>query len=667
MRVILYIFLAFSYLIALPASAQVPQSDLPNSPVPSEQEITSSQMPTQPDNGEPQLTYTDVSTWLDGYMPYALDRGGIVGAVIVIVKDGEILLQRGYGYSDLEKRLPVDPEDTLFRPGSVSKLFTWTAVMQLVEDGKVDLDEDINTYLDYEIPPYKGKPITMRHIMTHTAGFEEHIKGLISQTEDQIRPLGDYLKAGIPARIFEPGTMPAYSNYATGVAGYVVERVSGEPFDTYIDNHIFKPLNMDDSSFSQPLPGVLMRKMSKGYKALPGPSQPYELVNPAPAGSLAASGADMGKFMIAHLQNGMYLGERILSDETARQMHDTTFEVVPPLNMMALGFYQSDINGERVISHGGDTTLFHSDLNLFLDQNVGVYISMNSSGVEGASGNIRTALFDMFAERYFPGPGHTGAVDENIAKKHAAQIAGTYTVSRRLDKSFMSVQNLFGQIKVMAQDDGTVIVPFLTSASGKPKVWQEISPYVWKEKYGNQRLAAKVVDGDVVMWSVDAFAPTMMFHPVSASKSSTWLVPFTYFSLIVLLLTAIFWPVGKFVRWRYNSPLILEKRPALARNSVKTFSWLTLLVLAGWVTAISTQFSTFNFSASFDLIYRVLQVLTLIVFLGMLFLSLWNAWYVWTSKRRWPSKLWSIALVLASVGLVYVSTAYHLIGFNLNY
>ena len=169
------------------------------------------------------------------------------------------------------------------------------------------------------------------------------------------------------------------------------------------------------------------------------------------------------------------------------------------------------------------------------------------------------------------------------------------------------------------------------------------------------------------MWSVDAFAPTMMFHPVSASKSSTWLVPFTYFSLIVLLLTAIFWPVGKFVRWRYNSPLILEKRPALARNSVKTFSWLTLLVLAGWVAAISTQFSTFNFSASFDLIYRVLQVLTLIVFLGMLFLSLWNAWYVWTSKRRWPSKLWSIALVLASVGLVYVSTAYHLIGFNLNY
>lgn len=667
MRCFGYIFAVLSCLITMSVTAQVPQSDSPTTPVPNEKEVTSLDMPEPPLSGEPQLTERDVSTWLDGYMPYALDRGGIAGAVIVVVKDGEVLFQGGYGYSDVENETPVDPEETLFRPGSVSKLFTWTAVMQLVEAGKIDLDEDINTYLDFEIPPYDGKPITMRNVMTHTAGFEEHLKGLISQNEDQIRPVGEYLKEGVPARIFEPGKMPAYSNYATGIAGYIIERVSGETFADYINTYIFTPLNMNDSSFHQPLPEALLQKMSKGYKQASGPAQPYELVNPAPAGSLASSGSDMGKFMIAHLQNGLYRGERILSDETARRMHNTTLEILPPLNMMALGFYQSNINGERVISHGGDTTLFHSDLNLFLDQDVGLYVSLNSSGVGGASGNIRTALFDMFADRYFPGPGPTGSVSEETARKHAAQIAGTYTTSRRLEKSFMSMPNLFGQVNVMAQEEGTITVPFLTSAAGTPKVWHEISPYVWKEKFGDQRLAAKVVDGQVVMWSVDAFAPTMMFNRVSVWKSSAWLVPFAYFSLLVFLLTAIFWPIGIIVRWRYNAPLVLERRPALARIGVKLFSWLTLLVLVGWIAAISTQFATFNFSHGFDVIYRVLQVFSLIVFIGMLFLSLWNAWCVWTGNRKWPSKVWSVALVMASLGLVYITVAYHLIGFNLNY
>ena len=119
------------------------------------------------------LNRADVEAWLDGFMPYALERGDIAGAVVVVVKDGQVLLQKGYGYADVAKRTPVDPETTLFRPGSVSKLFTWTAVMQLVEQGKLDLDADVNEYLDFEIPARDGKPVTLRQIMTHTAGLEE--------------------------------------------------------------------------------------------------------------------------------------------------------------------------------------------------------------------------------------------------------------------------------------------------------------------------------------------------------------------------------------------------------------------------------------------------------------------------------------------------------------
>jgi CubicO group peptidase (beta-lactamase class C family) len=126
------------------------------------------------------LTADDLNAWLDGYMPYALQTGDIAGAVVAVVKDGQIVSARGFGYSDVAKRAPVDPKLTLFRPGSVSKLFTWTAVMQQVEQGKIDLDADVNQYLDFKIPARDGKPITMRELMQHVAGFEEQAKGIMS-------------------------------------------------------------------------------------------------------------------------------------------------------------------------------------------------------------------------------------------------------------------------------------------------------------------------------------------------------------------------------------------------------------------------------------------------------------------------------------------------------
>ena len=166
-----------------------------------------------------ELTKTDVDAWLDGFVPYAIESGDIAGAVVVVVKDGQVLTQRGFGYADVDKRVPVDPATTLFRTGSVSKLTTWTAVMQLVEQGKLDLDTDVNTYLDFKIPDYDGKPVTLRNIMTHTAGFQETVRRLISDNQGDMVSLGEYVKNDMPDRIFAPGEVPAYSNYATALAG----------------------------------------------------------------------------------------------------------------------------------------------------------------------------------------------------------------------------------------------------------------------------------------------------------------------------------------------------------------------------------------------------------------------------------------------------------------
>ena len=333
----------------------------------------------------PALTAQDLEAFYDGQFPYAIRRGDIAGGVIVVVKDGKILFAKGYGYSDLATYAPVIPDQTEFRPGSVSKLFTWTAVMQLVGEGKIDLDRNVNDYLDFKIPAKFGKPITMRELMTHTAGFEDGISGAWVKKPSEFVPLRTYLINHIPSRIYPPGKIVAYSNYGATLAGYIVQRVSGEPFDDYVANHIFKPLDMTRSTMAQPAPPAIASNVSKAYAtASGGKAIPFELIEVAPAGSLTSTGTDMAHFMIAQLQNGAYDGATIFSPATAQLMHSPQSRMAPGTNGFDLGFYQENRNGLRIIGHAGDTEAFHSDLHLLLDKNVGLFMSFNGAGTAGA-------------------------------------------------------------------------------------------------------------------------------------------------------------------------------------------------------------------------------------------------------------------------------------------
>src|SRR5262249_36310447 len=282
----------------------------------------------------------------------------------------------------------------------ISKLFTWTAVMQQVEQGKLDLDTDVNKYIDFQVPEAFGKPITLRDIMTHTPGYEDYAKDLIVGDPNMLVPLGQHLRTHQPRRIFPPGSTPAYSNYATAMAGYMVERVSGKPFAEYIEEFILRPLGMTQATFRQPLPKELEQYMSNGYKVASDKPRPFEIVVPAPAGALSASGAAMARFMIAHLQDGTYEGAQILKPETAKLMHARQRGKSAETDGMALGFYEESRNGHRIIGHGGDTNWFHSDLHLIPDANVGFFVSYNSAG--NGKGSGRTLLWERFLDRYFP-------------------------------------------------------------------------------------------------------------------------------------------------------------------------------------------------------------------------------------------------------------------------
>lgn len=662
LSVSLVLFLALSVLGQIPSASPVEMSAPSSEPAPAAP--ASRPVPATESHA---LTKADAEGWLDGFVPYALQNGDVAGAVVAVVKDGAILLEKGYGYSDVAARKPVDPAKTLFRAGSVSKLFTWTAVMQLLEQGKVDLDTDINTYLDFKIPPRNGKPITLRNLMTHTAGFDEDQRALVVTDPKDLHPLGETLRRWIPPRVTDAGSTPAYSNYGAALAGYIVERVSGEPFDDYIERHIFQPLEMQYATFRQPLPARLQPFMATGYKLASGEAKPFEIVTIAPAGSLAISGGDMAHFMIAHLQDGVFGANRILQEATAVKMHSTRAPGIQPLHQMLLGFYQNDINGHRVVTHAGDLQWFHSELNLFPDDGVGLFISVNSLGKGGAAALIRTALFKNFSDRYFPGPIAPGKVDAQMAKENARLLTGRYAISRGSHTTFPTLLGLLGQVKVTADDKAIITVPALTDLGGQPKKWQEIAPYVWRNVNGEGRIAAKVENGRVVRFGYDAY-PFMVFEPVPWSHSAGWLLPLSIGALLALALTTLAWPISWLTRRRYGAPYGLMGADATAHRIMRIAAVLVLATMLAVCITLGLMASDFKWSGpAMDGWISFIRILSLVVFLGGAVVSLWNAWVVLRSGRRWLAKLWSVILAISCLTVLYVAIIFHVVGYSANY
>ena len=533
------VVLALGVVLLAPAVAQEP------APVPAP---TAAVAPAAAPAAARALTAADLETWLDGLMPSALRSAGVPGAVVVVVKDGQALLEKGYGFADWEKALPVDPARTLFRPGSISKLFTWTAVMQLVEQGKLDLDADLNRYLDFKVPARDGKALTLRHAMTHTTGLEEVGRGLIvygASTPDN----GDVLKGYIPPYLYAPGTTQGYSNWATALAGYIVQRVSGQSFDAYVEQHIFAPLGMRQSTFRQPLPEALRGQMSQGYISVDGKPKGYEIVSMPPAGSLAAPGADMARFMLAYLQGGQLDGQRILRPETVALMHTRITRGLPDLNGIGLGFYQQDLNGHRALGHGGDTILFHSELILLPDDGIGLYVSVNAPGRHDLGKWLRERLYQGFADRYLPdarAPVDTG-VDLATAEAHADLLAGAYRTSRREDSTFLSILQLVSPVRVEVAGQGRVALEL----GGSRSEFREIRPFLWQEVNGKRRLQALVENGKVTRWGLEPYVFAFVFEPVPFMASGPVLV-LLLGALGVALATALAWPVAAHVRRRHG-------------------------------------------------------------------------------------------------------------------
>ncbi len=454
-----------------------------------------------------------------------MDSLNIAGATVAIVKDGDLFFSGGYGLADVRRRVPVDPERTLFRIGSVTKLFTWTAVMQLRDAGKLDLDADVNEYLDFSIPERFGQPITLRHLMTHTPGFEDRLFGVFGAMPRGGR--ANWLARNIPARIWPPGEYAAYSNYGTTLAGYIVERVSGIPWEDYVEAHILGPLGMTYATVRQPVPEGLEPYLSNGYKWHDGAfrSQQFERIEvQAAAGGMSASAGAMAAYMVAflHGETGTAAADEtgaaethasgaavhdgpatyatgsaaappsgILHPETIDEMLATAFSPDPRINGLGLGFMQIDSHGQRIIGHGGSTMLFHSDLVLLPEKRMGIFVSFNSEeGAFPGMGDFRQALLDRLYPEWIaertrfpeePAPGW----DERIAA-----LEGNYLLMRRPFTTFDKLVGVgMNLIRLKAQPDqpGKVTMDWLLGTDQLI----EIEPGLFRDVDGRREMVLK--------------------------------------------------------------------------------------------------------------------------------------------------------------------------------
>lgn len=525
--------------------------------------------PREPPSGEHQLTAEDVNAWLDGKLPDAFKNGGIPGAVVTVVKDGQVVTTRGYGWSNTGasggQPVAVDPQTSLFRVASISKIPTSIAAMQLVEQGKVDLDADISAYLDFEIERRFDEPLTLRNLLTHSAGFEESIRMAQDETD-----LEAYVKTNPPVQVFEPGSTPGYSNYGMALAGYIVQRVSGQPFETYVREHVLEPAGMTSSTYEQPLPKDMAGSLGPGYTST-GEEVPFELMGDFPAGSLTVSAPDFAAFMNAQLSRS----PKLLREETWEQMWSPGLGEERLGNRakageMGLGYFDLSRHGRRVVGHGGDIVGWHSQFELYPEENTGIFISYNGDGNDSdSSNNLREDLAQGFADRYFPGETVKASGSKDSAER-ARQVAGSYVPSRVPWASFAAawVPTLFPATIEQTGDGGL--------KDGKTQ-YVEVEPWVWRQVDGRSAFAAQVEDGKVVSLSQ---GPALTLIPMTAVQQA--LAPVFGTCLVLLLVVTVAWPIGA-----------LRRRRALARGREvgAPVSWLTRVARGGGAVALASQFT----------------------------------------------------------------------------
>ena len=474
---------------------------------------------------EPLFDAAGLEQFTDGvwYSQRLSHRG--MGSVVTVVQGNRVLLNKGYGYADYASRKTVDPDETLFRIASISKPFTWLAAMQLVEQGKLALDADVNDYITaFQIPATYPEPITMRHLMSHNAGFEDLVIDLGRRSASDLLPLGEYLGDNLPERVRPPGVMSSYSNHSTAIAAHVVEAISGLDWSSYIEQRILAPLEMQRTSARHPMADHHRAELATAYRWRNGAWEPHQFLHWMiyPAGMMSTTGGDMARFMLSQLAEGTPL----LEPQTHAVMLEPVFRPFPDANAWLHGYYERSLNGVRNYGHGGDLNGYHSELVLIPEHDVGIFVAVNTDPGEQFGGRLVDALID----RYFPIEPPDRSLPAADAHLRQAEYHGTYASLRRNYSDFSKLALLMGYATIGTNGEG-----YLTFSGTSTKQYVALGDDTFGARYDHETLKfVRDAAGNVTHVHRSGYAASTMDRLAWHDDPQTHQLLFGYLGLVAL-------------------------------------------------------------------------------------------------------------------------------------
>lgn len=472
------------------------------------------------------IPVSDLEAYIDEFVePYIGQT--TAAASIAVVHDGHTVFSKAYGYADIPNQIPATT-DSVFEWGSISKLLVWTSVMQLVESNKLNLQTDIREYLpDHFLKRLTyDEPITLLHLMNHTAGFEEYMFDMAYTSPEQVLTLEEGLLKAEPAQIYPPGQTVAYSNYGNSLAAYIVERVSGQSYADYVNEHILIPLQMNHSVIRSVLNDRqdLLNQKTKGYLSVEDGQPiegPWNYMSMYPNGGANGTADDLARFAIALMPTSNEQSSLFSQADTLSDMLSSSKSADPYMPGIAHGFWEYP-GASRTLGHGGNTMAFSSSLQFSPDARLAVVVLTNQAGESHLVHGLSQALI---------GTPDIPASDQLLPDSSA--VAGRFVAARRPDQGFMGVYPYLSLMQVTSDNPNALTVKL----AGYEGSYKQVRPYLYQRIGGDSELGAwpfiffQTDDGSVTRVSLY----TSDYLPLSASHSLVLLTVQGIAAIVALL------------------------------------------------------------------------------------------------------------------------------------
>lgn len=617
----------------------------------------------------PSTNSDELSAVIDELVPEQLADNEIPGAVVTVVNDGETVFSRGYGTADPTGEEGTDPESTRLYAASEAKLFTAAAALQLVNQGKLDLDRDVNEYLeDLEVPDtYPGRPITLRHLLTYTSGFDYDVYGWSQWEEGELPSLEEFAGLVMPDRVRPPGHLTAYNNFDFVLAGRLIEIASGQSYENYVAEHVFEPAGMDRSSVGSASSNdsSSLAPATDGYRPTEdGQETTGGHHSPAtPTGAdVVTTSSDMGRFMNALLDEDAPLGEGI-----AEELEDVQFSVDSDVPGVGFAFERRSINGHTVVTKDGDLPGVHHNLAMVPDDGIGIHVAYNGDGVDGSAFWAGKQLVRKVLDEKYPsehaddgdsaatGSGGDHATDGDT---DASDFAGSYEPARTSQSTFARVSTLTAPVTVEAKGSGELVTTGLSDDPAQSsQTWTQVGSNRFILDSGDQSLAF-TDEGAMVTSQMpsNSFEPLPWYqlpllHLIALGIAAAGL-------LIVLIASPVRAVVGKVKK--------AERKDGAGGRTARLIAWLTAAGLAMFsgafaiVSADANKLAELPLTGSPTLSFALntMSVMTALT-LAMLIFAVCS----WI--RRWWGTATRISyslLTVAALIIVVIAIHYRLIG-----